>query len=150
MNDQERRFANPRVAAGVVFRDGASRILMIRPTYKSYWDLPGGYVEVGESPRTAAAREVHEELGVAVELGPLLAVDWAPSDAEGDKLLFLFDGPALPRLDSLRLAANEVAEIRYVDFDQLDEVTIARLARRIRSAVTGAGPYLEHGTPAFA
>ena len=43
-------FATPRVGAGVLFRDGAGRVLLVKPTYKNGWEIPGGYVERGESP----------------------------------------------------------------------------------------------------
>jgi 8-oxo-dGTP diphosphatase len=55
--------ARPLVAAGALFTDPAGRLLMVRPTYKEFWDIPGGYVEPGESPRDACTREVREELG---------------------------------------------------------------------------------------
>ena len=54
------RVATPRVAAGVLFRDVEGRILLVKPSYKEGWDIPGGYVEPGESPKQAAAREVRE------------------------------------------------------------------------------------------
>lgn len=143
--------ATPRVAAGVVFVDDRSRVLMVRPTYKNYWDLPGGYVEPGESPRAAAVRELREELGLATTVGRMLAVDWAPSDAEGDKLLFLFEGAQLPDEHAIRFADGEIGEVRYVELHELERFTIDRLARRIRSAVQAAGPeYLERGEPVTA
>src|SRR4051794_6081139 len=43
-----------------------------RPTYKAYWDIPGGYVEPGETPRDACVREVYEELGIRPPIGKLL------------------------------------------------------------------------------
>ena len=89
---EEFRSATPRVAAGVLFRDGAGRVLLVKPTYKQGWDIPGGYVEPGESPKQAALRELREELGISPAIGRLLIVDWAPHPNEGDKLLFIFDG----------------------------------------------------------
>ena len=51
-------FASARVASGVLFFDAEGRILLVRPSYKPGWDLPGGYVEIGEAPVQGAAREV--------------------------------------------------------------------------------------------
>lgn len=42
------------VAAGAMIFDDGDRIMMVRPTYKDYWDVPGGYVEEGESPAPRA------------------------------------------------------------------------------------------------
>lgn len=138
--------ATPRVAAGVTFTDDETRVLMLRTTYKDHWEIPGGYVEPGESPHAAAAREVREELGLDVPIGRMLAVDWAPSDNEGDKLLFLFEGPQLAASAAFTFGDGEIAEARYVGLDELGAITIDRLARRIRSAVSAGVPaYLEHG-----
>jgi 8-oxo-dGTP diphosphatase len=151
MCDRTASFATPRVAAAVLLlRD--RRVLMVRPTYKDFWDLPGGYVEVGESPRSAAVREVREELGIKVEISGLLVVDWAPTGSEGDKILFIFLGSRLNNSVRFILATDELSEARYVRDDELDALTIPRLARRIRQAMTayeaGHADYLEHGEPA--
>jgi 8-oxo-dGTP diphosphatase len=78
-------------AAGVLFVDGG-RVLLVEPSYKQHWDIPGGIVEPGESPRDAAAREVKEELGLTVEPGRLLVVD-AVVLPNGELLTaYIFDG----------------------------------------------------------
>lgn len=77
--------ATPRVAAGALFFDEAGRILLVKPHYKEGWDIPGGYVEPGESPRAACIREVQEELGVSPAIGGHLVVDWAPAEHEATR-----------------------------------------------------------------
>lgn len=72
------RQVRKRIVADVLIRDEAGHVLLVDPTYKDGWDLPGGMVEANESPRIAAARELGEELGLAVPLGRVLAVEWAP------------------------------------------------------------------------
>lgn len=143
--------ATPRVAAGAVVLRGNS-VLMVRPTYKDYWDIPGGYVEPGESPKTACRREIQEELGVTADKLELAAVDWAPNDKEGDKILFLFADPDLHEIEisNLRFLDHELAEARYVDVNDIDNYTIPRLARRLiataNALISHQIPlYLEHG-----
>src|SRR3954447_11439996 len=114
--------ARPRVAAGMLVHDDQGRVLMVRPTYKHGWDIPGGYVEPDESPAQAAERELAEELNLRRPLGRLLVVDWAPHPAERDKLLFVFDGGVLTQAEASSLSpdGNEIAEARYWRSDELD------------------------------
>lgn len=63
------------VAACIVRGDSvlvAQRHQPPNPQAHLHWELPGGKVEMGESPHTALVREIHEELGVAVEIVRLL------------------------------------------------------------------------------
>ncbi|MGH3757484.1 NUDIX domain-containing protein [Actinophytocola sp.] len=64
--------ARKRMAAGVLFRDKAGRVLLVEPSYKPNWEIPGGAVEADESPWDAAVRELGEELGWDRPLGRLL------------------------------------------------------------------------------
>jgi 8-oxo-dGTP diphosphatase len=81
-------------------------------------------------------------------------VDWAPADAEGDKLLFVFDGGTLAPdyLAAIHLDRTELAAHAFHDLTTAGELLIPRLARRLTAALdahrTGHPRYLEHGTPA--
>src|SRR4051794_10646875 len=80
-----------RVAADVIVRDQRGRLLLVNPNYKPDWNVPGGMVEANEPPIEAAARELREELGLTVQIGPLLAVDWIePHGPWDDTLVFVF------------------------------------------------------------
>jgi 8-oxo-dGTP diphosphatase len=140
--------ATPRVASGVLFRDADNRVLLVKPTYKQGWDIPGGYVEPGESPKQAAVREVTEELGVTLPVGRLLVIDWAPHVDEGDKLLFVFDGGVIDAstVEQADLQSSEIAEVRLVGAEDLADVLPDRLLRRIQAALAKRDDtYLEHG-----
>jgi mutator protein MutT len=62
------------VVAGLIFRDGT--LLITRRPEGSHlagcWEFPGGKREPGETPSQALVRELHEELGVGVEVGDLI------------------------------------------------------------------------------
>ncbi|MFE2722005.1 NUDIX domain-containing protein [Kitasatospora sp. NPDC059327] len=145
--------AQPRAAAGVLFFDEADRVLLVKPTYKLSWEIPGGYLHPGETPSEGAAREVKEELGITPLLGRLLVADWAPHPTEGDKLLFVFDGGLLPAEEQaqINLDGVEVGEYAFHTADQIDVLLIPRLARRVHAALAAGScsgtAYLEHGTP---
>jgi ADP-ribose pyrophosphatase YjhB (NUDIX family) len=49
-------------AAGALFFDDFSRLLLVQPSYKPGWEIPGGFLQPGETPTEAAVREVAEEL----------------------------------------------------------------------------------------
>ena len=139
------------VASGMVFTDEAGCVLLVKPTYNEVWHLPGGVVEAGESPAAGAVREVKEELGLDVEAGPLLGVDYRPPTpgGRGDALRFVFDGGALTPAQIARivLPSNEIREWRYVSVDELDAYVIPVLASRLRHMLAGH-VYLEEGRPA--
>jgi 8-oxo-dGTP diphosphatase len=66
----------PRVGVGVIVLDGA-RVLLIRrgkPPKQGQWSLPGGHLELGETLRAAASREVQEETGLSVQVRDLVDV----------------------------------------------------------------------------
>ena len=143
--------AHARAAAGVLFFDEAGRVLLVRPSYKPGWDIPGGYLHPGETPTEAAAREVSEELGITPPIGRMLVVDWAPHPDEGDKILFVLDGGQLApeHIAQIKLDPAEIAEYAYHDPELIGQLLIPRLARRVNAALSAKPEnrtlYLEHG-----
>ncbi len=148
--DGNAKQARKRVAANVLLRDEAGRILLVDPTYKPDWDLPGGMCEANEPPPAAARRELAEELGLNIAVTRLLCVQWVtPHGPWDDTLVFVFDGGVLSpqQIDSLDLADDELAAYRFST-----EAEAARLLRpyvwnRARAALdalqSGDVPYLE-------
>ena len=110
-----------RLIAHVLMRGPAGRILLCDTMFKIDWELPGGIVEPYESPRLGAIREVKEELGIDIELGRLLAVDWMPpylgwDDAEE----LIFDGGTVTEAD-LEAYVLQPTEIRSVQLITVEE-----------------------------
>jgi ADP-ribose pyrophosphatase YjhB (NUDIX family) len=141
-----------RAIAQMLLRDADGRVLLCGLTYKKDWDLPGGVVEVGESPRDAVAREVKEELDLDVAAGELVLTDWLPAwSGWDDALCLVFDGgvhdPSL--LDAASLQAREIRAVEFCTAEQVQQRCADFTARRIESALAnlerGGSPYTESG-----
>ncbi|MDO9455749.1 GNAT family N-acetyltransferase [Nocardioides sp.] len=128
-----------------------ARVLLCRLTYKNDWDLPGGVVEVGESPQLAAGREVTEELALDIPSGRLLLTDWLPPwGGWDDALCLVFDGGVHPATVTERIVpqAREIREAAFLTPDEIAERCADFTARRITAALAnlGGGPaYTESG-----
>ncbi|HEY4238193.1 MAG TPA: NUDIX hydrolase [Kofleriaceae bacterium] len=69
--------ATPTVAVGAIVFDRESRVLLVqrgKDPGAGLWTVPGGKQEPGETLAQAVAREVREETGLTVEVGPLSCV----------------------------------------------------------------------------
>jgi 8-oxo-dGTP diphosphatase len=143
--------ARLRAAAGALFFDEVGRVLLVKPVYKGDWEIPGGVLERGESPRAACIREVREELGITPPIGRLLGVDWVPPQGVWDAgLMFVFDGGVLPaeHVREVRVAPGELERWEFVPVSGVAAMLVPRLARRVvecARARSGAGMYLEDG-----
>ena len=144
------------VSASVLFHDKAGNVLMVRQSYrleKKTWSFPGGGVEEGEFPAQAARREALEEIGLDMEPGPLLAMDWRPRAAERPPLIhYMYDGGVLAADDiaRIRLQEDEIDEYGFFDLDgarerlaphTFDRLVHAQAVRQGRIAV----PDLQEG-----
>ena len=137
-----------RAISQMLVRDPEGRVLLCQLTYKRDWDLPGGVVEVGESPRLAVQREVEEELGLAIEPGDLLLTDWLPAwGGWDDAVCLVFDGGtrATATIDEVVKQEREIRAVRFCTLEEVDELAADFTARRVRAAVDGVQPYTESG-----
>lgn len=82
---QQSPAAFPVSIKGVAVRDG--RVLLLK-NERDEWELPGGRIELGESPEECVAREIHEETGWTVETGPILD-SWMYHIAVASKDVFI-------------------------------------------------------------
>lgn len=108
---------DPKVGVGVVARDDSGRLLLVQRRIEpgsGLWSLPAGYVDAGENPRAAAARECLEETGLVVAVG---AVREVYASAGGGASFFLaFDARVT---GGVLTAGDDASDARFFPDDQL-------------------------------
>ena len=139
-------------SAGALIFDRAGRLLILKPTYKSGWTIPGGVMEAdGETPWEACRREVREECGLEVSAGRLACVDFRrPRPGRPGGMRFLFDcGEADDAsLGAVVLQAEEISEHRLAELGEALTLLRGPVRRRVRAASRAASfVYLEDGHP---
>ena len=151
-------FVLPRVpaSAGALIRNPTGHVLILKPTYKAGWTVPGGQMEEdGETPWEGCRREVHEETGLTVESGRLACVDFLrPRNRRPGGLRFLFDCGTLDPVvgDHIVLQAEEISASRWATPEEADQLLSGPVGRRVGQALSHPGHtvYLEDGRPVAA
>jgi 8-oxo-dGTP pyrophosphatase MutT (NUDIX family) len=133
-------FPTKRVGSGVLLRDVLGSVLLVKPTYKEGWEIPGGLVEPGESPKEAAVRECSEELGVSIDIGALLCVHYSQGGRiPGDGVMFVFDAGTTERdAAQFTLPADELSEAKFVPASQFAAHLPATMVDRLVAAIAAA------------
>jgi mutator protein MutT len=127
--------ARPICAVGVVVRKEGAVLLVRRgnPPRRGDWSLPGGAVEVGETLRQAAEREIREECGVEITMGDLIdTLDFVEHDDEG-RVRFhyvILDYVANYR-DGTLTSASDVLDAQWVPVSALDTMGLADKTREV-------------------
>ena len=143
----------PRIpaSAGALVWDRKGRLLILKPTYKSGWTIPGGIVEAdGESPWEACRREAREECGLALQRGRLVCVDFLrPRPDRPGGMRFLFDCDTFDdiTLDAIVLQAGEISKYRLAPIERALSLLSGPLRRRVGATLRKPGRlhYLEDG-----
>jgi 8-oxo-dGTP diphosphatase len=127
-----------RMAAGGLFLNADHHLLIVKPIYREGWQVPGGIVNADESPLTACRREVREELGIDVDLGRLLCIEYrctAPPETEA--LQFIFFGGILSadQIGRITLQQKELTEFCFVTASEAMKKLYTQLGERVQLAL---------------
>ncbi len=129
-------FHDPKVAAGVlVLFEG--RVLLVKRRYqpeKGKWALPAGFVDAGEDPREAAARECLEETGLVVEIGELAHVLYGRDHSAGADLMLVYQANVV---EGTLQPLDDAVEVDYFGAEELPALAFRSTQQVLRDWATG-------------
>lgn len=115
-------YENPVPATAVVLRDNTRGLLLVKRSVapkKGEWALPGGFMELSETPEACALRELKEETGVNGSVDRLLGVASHRSEAYGTVLIL---GYLVTRYEGRLQPGDDAADVAFFPFDDLPEI----------------------------
>jgi 8-oxo-dGTP diphosphatase len=125
-------YENPIPASCLVVVDDRNRVLLVKRSVepkKGFWCLPGGFMELGESPEKAALRELKEETGLSGRIEMLLGVSSNPS-AQYHTVLMV--GYLIRQYTGTLMAGDDADDTVYFQYGELPEIAFESHARFIR------------------
>lgn len=143
-----------RLIAHALVTDTVGRVALCETSFKRDWELPGGIVEPGESPRIGCEREIVEELGISLTLNRVLVIDWLPPHLgweDATELVFSV-APVTPDVvATVRPDGEEILAIHWLTPQQAENriapFAVGRLRAAIKALADGSTRYLEGGNP---
>jgi 8-oxo-dGTP diphosphatase len=125
----------PLVGIGAVIV-GDGRVVLVRRAHeplKNEWSLPGGAVEVGETLAAAVVREVREETGLSVSVGPVIeVVDRVHRDAHGRvEYHFVIVDYVCAVVGGTLTAGSDAADVCWADIEELSRYRLTEPALRV-------------------
>ena len=139
---------SPLVGVGAVIVEGDRALLVKRANdpYKGQWSIPGGRVELGESLVEAICREMREETGLDVEVGPLIEVfERIERDDTGVRYHFVVIDYLCTCAGGVLCAGDDAEDAAWVTSDELDRYDIRESAKAvIRRGLAMAAQHERH------
>lgn len=142
-------YENPIPAAAVVVIDSDRRLLLVKRSVepgKGLWCLPGGFMEIGETPERCALRELKEETGLDGEIERFIGIEMSRSTIHESVLVAAY---IIRGWKGMMKAGDDAEEVRFFPSGGLPEIAfqshlriIEKISKALKLPSEGFGAYV--------
>jgi 8-oxo-dGTP diphosphatase len=139
-----------RMAICAIIRNKDNEFIIVEPTYRNDWLMPGGVIEQNESPKEACEREIKEELGVDIKITRMLCIEYQSAHSnKSESIQFIADGGVITEqsISQIQLQESEIRSYRFVNLHDstslLNPLLRERLDFAFSSLESGEIVYIE-------
>ncbi|QTA82320.1 Hydrolase, NUDIX family [Desulfonema limicola] len=115
-------YENPIPAACVILTDKTGRLLLVKRSVepkKGLWCLPGGFMELGETPEQTALRELQEETGLTGQIDRIISADSSNSETYNTVALICY---SISRYSGNPFPGDDACDLDFFNPDDLPEL----------------------------
>jgi len=112
--------AKRHTASGAFIFNDQNQLLILKPSYKDGWNLPGGVTDEFESPYQTVIRECKEEVNLDVQIKDLVLIDYSLKtidDFEHDYIEFYFT-VSVKNLSDIQIDNQEIIDYKFIDIKE--------------------------------
>src|SRR5712692_2374608 len=121
----------PRVGSALLVQDESKRVLLgqrNKDPQRGFWVIPGGKIHAFERIADAAAREIHEETGLAVQVGEPFRVYEIVNPPNEHRIVIYSWAKVIGGVPN---ASDDLSEVRFFRADELGDLPLTPLVRRV-------------------
>ncbi len=121
----------PRVGSALLVKDERDRILLgqrNKDPHRGFWVIPGGKIHAFERIADAAVREIHEETGLAVEVGDHFKV-YEIVNPPNEHRIVIYSWAKV--IGGTPKASDDLSDVRFFRAEELSHISLTPLVRRV-------------------
>ena len=130
--------AKRHTASGAFIFNDQDQLLILKPSYKDGWNLPGGVTDEFESPYQTVIRECKEETNLNIEIQDLVLVDYIQEiikDKKYDHVEFYFT-VIVENISNIQIDNEEIIDYKFIDIKEAEDFLSPKYYQKLQAVLT--------------